>query len=253
MNKFTSFMLAAAAMAFCAQGLFAGGGADSGGKVYVFATDATWPPMEFVNDEGEIVGFDIDLMAAVAEASGFEYEVRNTAWDGIFAGLANGAYDGILSSVTILDERKETMDFSVPYVNAGLILVVRADYAGGDQLEDFVGKKVGAQQGTTGDFAIEAISGIERRAYDDLGLAVEDMVNGNLDAVVCDSVTGINYVADNENFAGKLKILGEPFTEQEFGIAVRKGDTELLQLIDDGLAEVFADGTHAELVEKWLR
>ena len=253
MNKFTSFMLAAAAMAFCVQGLFAGGGADSGEKVYVFATDATWPPMEFVNDEGEIVGFDIDLMAAVAEASGFEYEVRNTAWDGIFAGLANGAYDGILSSVTILDERKETMDFSVPYVNAGLILVVRADYAGGDQLEDFVGKKVGAQQGTTGDFAIEAISGIERRAYDDLGLAVEDMVNGNLDAVVCDSVTGINYVADNENFAGKLKILGEPFTDQEFGIAVRKGDTELLKLIDDGLAEVFADGTHAELVEKWLR
>lgn len=253
MNKFTSFMLAAAAMAFCVQGLFAGGGADSGEKVYIFATDATWPPMEFVNDEGEIVGFDIDLMAAVAEASGFEYEVRNTAWDGIFAGLANGAYDGVLSSVTILDERKETMDFSVPYVNAGLILVVRADYAGGDQLEDFVGKRVGAQQGTTGDFAIEAISGIERRAYDDLGLAVEDMVNGNLDAVVCDSVTGINYVADNENFAGKLKILGEPFTEEEFGIAVRKGDTELLKLINDGLAEVFADGTHAELVEKWLR
>ena len=253
MNKFTSFILAAAVMAFCVQGLFAGGRADSGGKVYVFATDATWPPMEFVNDKGEIVGFDIDLMAAVAEASGFEYEVRNTAWDGIFAGLANGAYDGILSSVTILDERKETMDFSVPYVNAGLILVVRADYAGGDQLEDFVGKKVGAQQGTTGDFAIEAISGIERRAYDDLGLAVEDMVNGNLDAVVCDSVTGINYVADNENFAGKLKILGEPFTEEEFGIAVRKGDTELLKLINDGLAEVFADGTHAELVEKWLR
>ena len=253
MNKFTSFILASAAMAFCVQGLFAGGGADSGGKVYVFATDATWPPMEFVNDEGEIVGFDIDLMAAVAEASGFEYEVRNTAWDGIFAGLANGAYDGVLSSVTILDERKETMDFSVPYVNAGLILVVRADYAGGDQLEDFVGKRVGAQQGTTGDFAIEAISGIERRAYDDLGLAVEDMVNGNLDAVVCDSVTGINYVADNENFAGKLKILGEPFTEEEFGIAVRKGDTELLKLINDGLAEVFADGTHAELVEKWLR
>lgn len=253
MNKFTSFMLAAAAMAFCVQGLFAGGGADSGEKVYVFATDATWPPMEFVNEEGEIVGFDIDLMAAVAEASGFEYEVRNTAWDGIFAGLANGAYDGILSSVTILDERKETMDFSVPYVNAGLILVVRADYAGGDQLADFVDKKVGVQQGTTSDFAVEEIPGIERRAYDDLGLAVEDMVNGNLDAVVCDSVTGINYVADNENFAGKLKILGEPFTEEEFGIAVRKGDTELLRLINDGLAEVFADGTHAELVEKWLR
>ena len=222
-------------------------------EVIVFASDATWPPMEYVDENGDIVGFDMDLLAAVADAAGFEYKVENTGWDGIFAGLANGSYDAIISSVTITEERAMTMDFSDPYINAGQILIVPAGYSGGDQLADFAGKKVGVQQGTTGDFAVEAVTSIDRRAYDDVGLAVEDMVNGNLDAVVCDSVTAIDYVAANENFKGKLEVLGQPFTEEEFGIAIQKGNTELLDLINDGLAKVFADGTQAELVEKWLR
>lgn len=231
---------------------FAGGSSEEQ-KVYVFASDATWPPMEFVDENGNIVGFDMDLLAAVADAAGFEYEVQNTAWDGIFAGLANGAYDAVISSVTITDDRAKVMDFSDPYINAGQILVVPAGYSGGDKLADFVGKTVGVQQGTTGDFAVEDVSGVERKAYDDVGLAVEDLVNGNLDAVVCDSVTAIDYVAANENFKGKLKILGEPFTEEEYGIAVQKGDTELLALINKGLAAVFASGKQEELVQKWLR
>ncbi len=222
-------------------------------RVYVFASDATWPPMEYVNDEGDIVGFDMDFLAAVAEAAEFEYEVQNTGWDGIFAGLANGAYDAIISSVTITEERALTMDFSDPYINAGQILIVPFNYSGGDQLSDFTGMKVGVQQGTTGDFAVEDIGGIDRRAYDDIGLAVEDLVNGNLDAAVCDSVTAVDYVSANENFKGKLKILGEPFTEEEYGIAVHKGNEELLKLINSGIARVFADGTQAELVKKWLR
>ena len=249
-----SLLVILAALAILAVPAFANGGSDTDGeKVYVFASDATWPPMEFVDDNGDIVGFDMDLLEAVAEAAGFEYRVENTAWDGIFAGLANGSYDAIISSVTITEDRAKTMDFSDPYINAGQILIVPAGYSGGDQLSDFVGKKVGVQQGTTGDFAVEAVAGIDRRAYDDVGLAVEDMANGNLDAVVCDSVTAIDYVAANENFKGKLEILGEPFTEEEFGIAVQKGDTELLALINKGLAAVFADGTQAALVEKWLR
>jgi polar amino acid transport system substrate-binding protein len=233
---------------------FAGGDSEvDGKKVYVFASDATWPPMEFVDENGDIVGFDLDLLDAVAEAAGFEYEVANTGWDGIFAGLSNGAYDAIISSVTITEERMASMNFSDPYINAGQILVVPAGYSGGDKLADFAGKKVGVQQGTTGDFAVEEVASIDRRAYDDIGLAVEDMINGNLDAVVCDSVTAIDYVAANEAFIGKLEVLGEPFTEEEFGIAVQKDNTELLALLNKGLAAVFADGTQSSLVDKWLR
>jgi polar amino acid transport system substrate-binding protein len=222
-------------------------------KTYVFASDATWPPMEYVDDKGDIVGFDMDLLAAVAAASGFKYEVQNTGWDGIFAGLANGAYDAIISSVTITDERKAEMDFSKPYINAGQILVVPAGYKGGDKLSDFAGKSVGVQQGTTGDFAVEAVPSITRKAFDEVGLAIEDMINGNLAAVVCDSVTAIDFVAANESYKGKLEILGEPFTEEEFGIAVKKGNTELMALLNDGLDKVIADGTQAKLVDKWLR
>ena len=241
-------------LAFIAVPTFANGGADSGAdKVYVFACDVAYPPLEFIDENGDMVGFDIDLMAAIAEESGFKYEIRNTAWDGIFAGLANGAYDGVISAVTITEERAEAMDFSDPYINAGQILVVRKDYVGGDKLEDFVGKKIGVQQGTTGDFAVEAVAGIERHAFDDNQLAIQDLANGNVDAVVCDSTTAIDYVAQNENYAGKLKIIGEPFTEEYYGIAVQKGDTELLNLINEGLAAVKASGKHEELINKWMR
>ncbi len=249
-----SLLLILTVLAILAVPAFANGGADDdAAKVYVFASDATWPPMEFVDDNGDIVGFDLDLIDAVAKAAGFEYEVQNTGWDGIFAGLANGAYDGIISSVTITEERKASMNFSDPYINAGQILIVPAGYKGGESLEDFAGMKVGVQQGTTGDFAVEDVPSVDRRAYDDVGLAVEDLVNGNLAAVVCDSVTAIDYVAANENFKGKLEILGEPFTEEEFGIAVQKDNAELLALINKGLAKVFSDGTQSKLVDKWLR
>ena len=81
------------------------------------ATDATWPPMEMVDTNKNIVGFDIDFLTAVAKEAGFNVEFKNTAWDGIFAGIAAGKYDAIISSVTITDERKKTMDFSLPYLS----------------------------------------------------------------------------------------------------------------------------------------
>ena len=151
------------------------------------ATDATWPPMEMVDTNKNIVGFDIDLMNAAAKAGGFTVEFKNTAWDGIFAGLENGKYDAVMSSVTINDERKKTMDFSIPYINAGQILVVKSEVNGVTKLDDLKGKTVGAQIGTTGAFEIDKVKAadkINEKTYDDIGLAFEDLVNGRIDAVV---------------------------------------------------------------------
>ena len=100
-------------------------GCKSASNTIVVATDATWPPMERVNANKDIVGFDIDLMNAVAKEAGFKLEYKNIARDGIFAGIAAGKYDAIISSVTITDDRKKTIDFSDPYINAGQILVVQ--------------------------------------------------------------------------------------------------------------------------------
>ncbi len=240
---------------FAVSAVFAGGApeADERPDSIVVATDATWPPMQFLNEDREIVGFDIDLMTAIAEAAGFEVEFRNTAWDGIFAGLATGEYDAVISSVTITEERRQNMDFSEPYINAGQVLIVPVDREGVETLEDMGGMTVGAQIGTTGAFAIEDVDGVESATYDEVGLAIEDLAAGRIDGVVADTPVAANYALQNETYAEALKIVGEPFTDEYYGIAVPQGRDALLEMINEGLAQVEADGTIDELTEKWLR
>jgi polar amino acid transport system substrate-binding protein len=216
------------------------------------ATDATWPPMEFVNEAKEIVGFDVDLMKAAAKAGGYEIELKNTAWDGIFAGLANGEYDAVISSVTITDERKQTMDFSMPYINAGQVLVVRSDSTAAT-LADLTGKAVGAQIGTTGAFEVEKVKGATLKTYDELGLAIEDLANSRIDGVVCDTPIAANYVLQNQTYKGKIKIVGRPFTEELYGVAVKKGNSKVLDRINAGLKKVLDSAEYQQLKTKWLQ
>lgn len=217
------------------------------------ASDATWPPMEYVDENKNVVGFDIDLVNEIAKAEGFQVEIKNTAWDGIFAGLAAGNYQVIASSVTITDERKATMDFSDPYVNAGQVLVVRKDATGVATLNDLVGKKVGAQIGTTGAIEIGKVKGVELKTYDEVGLAFEDLVNGNIQGVVADSPIAANFALQNATYKDKLMIVGKPFTDEWLGFAFKKGDTKTQKLFNDGLAKVKASGKLDELVKKWLQ
>jgi polar amino acid transport system substrate-binding protein len=220
------------------------------------ATDATWPPMEMVDTNKNIVGFDIDLMNAAAKAGGFTVEFKNTAWDGIFAGLENGKYDAVMSSVTITDERKNTMDFSIPYINAGQILVVKTETEGVTKLEDLKGKTVGAQIGTTGAFEIDkvkAASNITEKTYDEIGLAFADLANGRIAAVVCDNPTAAQYALQNDTYKGKLKIVGDRFTEEFYGVAVKKGNTKVLDVINAGLKKVLDSGANKAIEAQWLK
>jgi polar amino acid transport system substrate-binding protein len=219
----------------------------------VIATDATWPPMEMVDENKEIVGFDIDLMKAAAEKGGFTVEFQNTAWDGIFAGLAAGVYDAVISSVTITEERKKTMDFSVPYINAGQILILPQATSGVDELADLKGKSVGAQIGTTGSFEVEKISGVELLTYDEIGLAFEDLANGRIDAVVADTPVAADYALMNPNYKGRLKIVGEPFTDEYYGVAVKKDNKEILDAIIKGLNAILNTDTYKKIENEWLR
>jgi polar amino acid transport system substrate-binding protein len=220
------------------------------------ATDATWPPMEMVDTNKNIVGFDIDLMTAAAKAGGFVVEFKNTAWDGIFAGLENGKYDAVMSSVTITDERKKTMDFSLPYINAGQILIVKNDTEGVTKLDDLKGKTVGAQIGTTGAFEIDKVKAADKiteKTYDEIGLAVADLANGRIAAVVCDNPTAAQYVLQNDTYKGKLKIVGERFTEEFYGVAVKKGNAKVLDVINAGLKKVLDAGANKAIEDKWLK
>jgi polar amino acid transport system substrate-binding protein len=214
------------------------------------ATDATWPPFESVDEQSKaIVGFDIDLMNAIAKAGGFEVEYVNVPWDSLLAGMAQCQYDASISAMTITEERKQSFSFSDPYFEAGQIVSVQignTDITGKDSL---VGKRVGVQNGTTGDIEVQKMTGVERTPYDDIALAFQDLMNGQVDAVVADNPLALGYVGKN---ADKLKIVGSVFTDEYYGIAVCKTNADLLNKINKGLAKVKADGVIDELTKKWI-
>ena len=222
-------------------------------KTIVFATDSTWPPMEFVNKDKKIVGFAIDYMTAAAQLAGFKAEFKAVAWDGIFAGLAGGKYDAICSSVSITDERKKTMDFSEPYFQVRQALVVRKDAKYKD-LKELVGKKVGSQISTTGTFAVQAVKGVESKTYDEVGLAMEDLFNKRIDAVVCDDPVAAQYALQNEKYKGALKVAAIIKSDKAefYGIAVNKGNKEVIELVNKGIQAVKAKGIDKQLVKKWI-
>lgn len=223
-------------------------------KKVVFATDSTWPPMEYINDAKELVGYDIDLVKEIAKEGGFEVEFKSVAWDGIFAGLENGSYDAVVSSVTINDERKAKYDFSDPYINAGQILVVNNESTA-TQLTDLAGKPVAAQLGTTGAIQIETVFGNKDnlKAYDEIGLAFEDLFNKRVEGVVTDTPVAAQFALQNEKYKAAFKIVGQPMTDEFYGIVVKKGNKELLDKINAGLAKVKAAGTPDKLADTWLK
>ena len=218
-------------------------------KVYVFATDATWPPLEYIDESGNLTGFEVELVPMIGEKVGVKMEAKNIPWDTIFAGLANGQYDGVASGVSVTEDRKKTMDFSTPILEAGQVIIVKkASTVSG--IDDIKGLKVGVQIGTTGDLVLDDYD-VVRKQYDDIGLALQDMLNGNIDACVCDSLIASDFVLANPNYKDKLKVAGSAFTQEDIAIAVKKGNKELLDLINKGLAELKADGSYDKLKAKW--
>lgn len=228
---------------------FANGSKEKDG--YVFAADATWPPLEFVAENGDLTGFEVELMPMIGEKVGVKMTVKNIPWDTIFAGLANGQYDGVASGVTITEERKATMDFSTPILSDGQILIIRSSDASlYKSIDDMKGKKIGTQIGTTGDFALEKYD-VDIRRYDDIGLAIEDMLNGNIDGAVCNSTIASDFVLANDSYKNRITVAGEPFTTEDIAIAVKKNNKELLNLINKGLDMMMKDGSFDALKAKW--
>ncbi|AGG06060.1 MULTISPECIES: basic amino acid ABC transporter substrate-binding protein [Dehalococcoides] len=212
-------------------------------------TDATWAPFEYVNEQTHAIeGFDIDLMKAIAEKANLEVTFQNVAWDALLAGMATGQYKVAISSITILPDRLEKWLFSEPYFNAGQMVCVQKTNTTILSHDDLTGKRVAAQTGTTGFFEAQKIANATVKSYDEIGLAFQDLINGQIDAVICDNPVAIDYVNANPD---KLKKVGTAFTDEYYGISVAKGQTETLARINLGLAAVIADGTLDQLIAKW--
>ena len=219
---------------------------------FVVATDCTWPPMEMLDANKQPEGFDVDFIKAVAKAAGFEVDVRNIAWDGIFGGVATGQYDIVASATTITEERQKQFDFSDPYYEVAQAVVLPAGKSI-KTLADLKGKKVGGQIGTTGIFVMrKANVNADIKEYDDVGLAIQDLVGGRLDAVICDDPVAMYYVNKKPDTAGKLNISFKADEKEYYGFTVRKGRKDLVEKLNKGIAAVKASGEDRKIAEKWL-
>lgn len=225
-------------------------------ETIVVAADATWPPFEMLDDSKQVTGYGPDYIRAAAKEAGMEADVRNVAWDGIFAALGANQCDVIASSVTITPERQATMAFTKPYFENYQALVVLKD-SPVQKLADLKGKSVGGQIGTTGILYTQRLNdtqnlGAKVKTYDEVGLAMEDLKNGRIDAVMCDDRVAKFYAERKEGYAENMRVAFITDEVEYFGFALRKQDTALLEKLNQGIDAVKAKGIEAQLQAKWL-
>ncbi len=221
--------------------------------VLVVGLDDTFEPMGFRDENNELVGFDIDLAKAAAEKMGTEIKFQPIDWDSKEMEINTDKIDLIWNGFSTSPEREEAFTLSKPYLDNKQIILVPADSDIATKA-DLAGKNVGAQDGSTAVDAIEADDIHNEFAnlatYDTNVLAFQDLAIGRIDAVVADVVAAQYYIATNED--ANLKILDEDFGSEQYVIAAKKGNTELMDKLQAAIDELNADGTSAKISEKWF-
>lgn len=217
-------------------------------------SDTAFPPFESI-ENGEAVGFDIDLVKEVAERVGdLEVEVQSAAFDTIFTSLAARKFDVVISAVTIKEDRKETVDFTDPYFSADQSVSVREDDAESiSGVDDLEGKTVGVQAATTGEDCAKTLKTDGKledvRAYDTAPDAFTDLAASRVDAVIVDLPTAQQIVDQRTG----VRVVEAIRTQEEYGIAVAKDNPNLRVAINDALKEIRDDGTYTRLFVKWFK
>ena len=227
------------------------GAEDTDGQVYTVATDNAYVPFEYLDDEtGELVGFDIDLMTALAEEAGIEIEFETLEFSGIVAGLESGRFDAGIAGMTITEERQENIDFTQPYYEAGLILAVTQDKADEIQsIDDVAGKVVATRVGSTSEEYLQQNTDAEIEAFPEIVEAYQNVLAGRADAVLYD-LPNVLYYSETET-GGELITVGEKLTGEDYGIGFPKG-SELRDPIDEALTTLKENGTYDDIYEKWF-
>lgn len=219
-------------------------------EVYTVATDNGYVPFEFIDEEtGELVGFDIDLMNALAEEAGIEIEYETLEFDGIVAGISSGRFDIAIAGMTITEERQESIDFTQPYYEAGLILAVRDDNEEIQSIEDVDGKVVATRTGSTSETYLKEHTDAIPEAFPQIIEGYQNVLAGRADAVLYDLPNVLFY--SEQEAEGRLKTVGEKLTGEEYGIAFPKG-SELRDVIDEALTTLKENGTYDDIYEKWF-
>lgn len=219
------------------------------GKLVV-GTDSTYPPMEYFDEAGNFVGMDIDIAKEIALDLGTQAEFRNIAWEGIFDTLLAGEVDILISAITITPERALIMDFSDPYFNAGQVVITTIDKVSEIKgVEDLAGKTIGVQVGTTSEIEAKKYTDLALvMAFADYDLAKSALLNQVIDAIIIDYPAAVGMISGES----VLRVAGEPFTQEFYGVAVKKWENELLEEINKTIRRLKREGRLKELEEKWL-
>ncbi|MCZ2260855.1 basic amino acid ABC transporter substrate-binding protein [Sporosarcina sp. G11-34] len=221
---------------------------DEGKKKLIVATDATYAPMEYMDENGEIVGIDIDIVNAIAEAAGVEVEYKNYGWEPLFPAVKGEEVDFAVSSITITEVRQKEFDFTDPYFQANQLILVPED-SDVTKFEDLKDKRVSAQINTTGHIVVRELLGDTSSkivAAETMPFAIMEMINGNADASVGDNAVIIDYQKNNPNV--KLKLIEDPSFEIEYyGLMVKKGNQEVIDILNEGIKIIKENGKLKEI------
>ncbi len=228
-----------------------GGGPPEG--VLRVGTEATYPPFEMTDDAGNIVGFDIDLLKAVAADQGLALEFRDMDFDSLVPAVQGGNIDIAVSAMSITPLRQKQVLFSDPYIEAGLVIAIGPNAGKVRGVDDLGSLRVAVQQGTTGAAKAEELLKAKRigslKYFPNISVAMMELLNGGVEVVINDKPVTEAFVAKHP---GKIEIVGETLASDEYGFAVAKGRVDLAAQLNAGLANVMANGTFAALSAKYF-
>lgn len=226
---------------------------DLGGQTITVAVENAYIPFNFIDQQsGEAVGWDYDVLRELCNRLNCVPEFVETAWDGMIIAVSNGEYDMAADGITITEERKQQVDYSIGYIQVDQVLLVRVDESRFRSVQDFVNDaalRIGTQPGTTNyNVAVNLVGEDRIVAYDTFGVAVQALIAGDVDAVVMDNVAGQGYVGENSD---KVKIIDTSLKSDALGFIFPKG-SDLVKAINAGLISMMNDGTLDQINAKWF-
>ena len=215
---------------------------------FVVATNAEFPPYEFKEGQN-FLGIDIEIVSTIAEKLGKQLDVLDIAFDSVIPAVTSGKADMGAAGMTITEDRKKSVDFSIPYTKAVQMIIVTEGSAIAS-VDDLAGKKIGVQQGTTGDLYCTDDFGEENMVrYSKIADGVLPLKNGQIDCLVIDDQVAINVVQNNSG----IKTLETAYAEEEYAFAIKKGNQELLDKVNEVINELQSSGKLAEIKAKYIK
>jgi polar amino acid transport system substrate-binding protein len=223
---------------------------DLGGRTITVAVENAYPPFNMIDEAtGEGIGWDYDTVREICKRINCVPEFKQAAWDGIFPAMQAGEYDMLADGVTITAERDEIVDFSIPYVIVGQVLLVRVDETASlDEIKADANRLIGTQLGTTNEIVAKEHFPAERvKSFEDFGAAVLALLSKDIDGVVIDNVSAVGFIEENP---GKLKVAGQLTSDEQLGFVFPPG-SDLREAINAALQSMIEDGTLEALNKKW--